>query len=408
MKKIFFLFAAFFVPVFLFAESLYSPTWGFSIYIPEGYEYTDGDSRDRFSFSGPSDSKFDIIVYDGVYGGMTELVSDVNKRLGNKGDADYFRYRDKQAAIIELNFGGADIAHTGFGICVELGAGGGNGAAVGNVRPILLALAYAPEGTDLPETNELALFHLSALDSIAPSEAERLYPGIIMEYSFPRGELKQTALAKSALMESGVARNGISVMIHENDAEAAQVFVEREFGILAHYVDTPFWKEAWIRYYRSIYRDSYNRIENAVSAIVKSFNETDYADYLTDEDTKRAFAQNALNFVQGFEYERNLDGSDFVNLVTAVTEGRGDCDSRAMLWAAILSKAGIRSAMMVSPHYSHAMGLADIGAGKKSDGARFEAFGTRWLVAETTDDVDIGLIEQSVSDPQYWFGILFE
>jgi hypothetical protein len=75
-----------------------------------------------------------------------------------------------------------------------------------------------------------------------------------------------------------------------------------------------------------------------------------------------------------------------------------------MLWAIILSGANIRSAMMVSPHYSHAMGLADIAG----TGARFDLYERKWLVAETTDKVNIGLIAQDVSDPQHWFGILFE
>jgi hypothetical protein len=115
-------------------------------------------------------------------------------------------------------------------------------------------------------------------------------------------------------------------------------------------------------------------------------------------------AQKALTFVQGFKYERHLDGSDFVNLVSAVTDGRGDCDSRVMLWAIILANADIRAAIMVSRNHSHAMGLADIAG----TGARFEAHGTKWLVAESTDHVDIGLIAQDISDIESWLGVIFE
>jgi hypothetical protein len=75
-----------------------------------------------------------------------------------------------------------------------------------------------------------------------------------------------------------------------------------------------------------------------------------------------------------------------------------------MLWAIILAHADIRAAMMVSRNYSHAMGLADI----IGTGARFEAHGIQWLVAETTANVDIGLIAQDTSDPAHWLGILFE
>jgi hypothetical protein len=360
------------VPVFVFSESLYSPTWGFLLDLPEGYEYADGDSRDRFSFLGPAGAVFDLVVYDGAYGNIVELVDDVNRRIGNKGDVDFFNYHDKQAAVIELIFGN----YAGWGLCVDLAAGGR--------APMLLALAYGPA-----DSKELELFHLSALDSICLSMEERFYPGPIMEYGYPRGEMKPVTLS-----------GGISAAIRENDAETAQVLIEREFRILQNYANTPYWQEAWIRYYRFIYRDSWDRITNPVLALARYWG----GSIAAGDEAGRVFAQKALSFVQGFTYERNLGGSDFVNLVTAVTESRGDCDSRAMLWAVIIAHADIRAAMMVSRQYSHAMGLADI----TGTGARFEAYGRRWLVAETTDDVDIGLIAQDVSDPAHWIGIIFD
>ena len=75
-----------------------------------------------------------------------------------------------------------------------------------------------------------------------------------------------------------------------------------------------------------------------------------------------------------------------------------------MLWAIVLKKAGIHSSMMVSRHYRHAMGLADI----PGPGARFELEGRRLLVAETTARVSIGLIEEAVSVIDNWLGIVFE
>jgi hypothetical protein len=75
-----------------------------------------------------------------------------------------------------------------------------------------------------------------------------------------------------------------------------------------------------------------------------------------------------------------------------------------MLWAIILAQTNINTAIMVSRNHSHAMGLADIAG----IGARFEAGGTRWLVAETTAKVEIGLIAQDVSDIESWLGIIFE
>jgi hypothetical protein len=360
----------------VFAGPLYSPTWGFFIDPPEGYVYIEGNDQDRYSFEGPNGLQCTLRVYSGVYQTMRELADDVTRRLSNRGDMDFFTYRDKSAAMIELRFGG----FTGWGLAVELEAGGGGAA-----RPMLLALSYGPA-----DAADMDIFHLSVLDSIAPSSAERRCPGPIMEYGFPRGKQRQTALA----------RPGLSAQIRENDAEAAQVLVDREYSLLSRYQSAENWKAAWIRFYRAVYRDSWDRIADAVVRLGQGW----AAEGAAGGGERRALAERSLAWVQGFSYERDIEGSDFVNLVSAVTEGRGDCDTRAMLWAIILTRAEIPAAIMISREYSHAMGLADI----PGEGARFEAAGTKWLVAETTADVGIGLIGQNVSNAAAWFAVTFD
>ena len=361
------------VPVCLSADPLYSPTWGFRLDLPHGYEYTEGNDFDRFSFEGPNRARFDIAVYNGVYQDIEQMVQDVNRRLGNTGDAAFFDYADSAAVIIELSFNNIE----GWGIGVELPAESGMNP------PLLLALAYAPAG--IPA---LEFFHLSALDSIIPSLAHARRPGPVMEFGFPRGRL----------IETGIAGTALTAIFRENDAEAAQALVDREFAVLSFYEFSHYWQEAWIRFFRMIYRDSWDRIADAVFRLERSLN-------VGAENTdNRAFAERALSWIQGFEYERDFEGSDFINLVTGITEGRGDCDSRAMLWAMILSQANIPAAMMVSRNHSHAMGLADL----PGAGARFEAEGVRWLVAETTERVGLGLIAADMSDIESWLGVVFE
>ncbi|MDR0502114.1 MAG: hypothetical protein LBH16_02210 [Treponema sp.] len=381
MKRVLILSVLLLVPVFVFSEALYSPTWGFRLDLPEGFEYAEGDGKDRFSFNGPDGIILDIVVYNGIYRSVKELVNDINKKITNKGNSDFFTYGTKQAAVIELKFANS----SGWGLCVELGD---RAKAPNTGAPMLLALSFGPSGT--ANAAYLDLFHISALDSIIPSDAEQFYPGPIMEYSYPRGKKMQAAIKSM----------GINAAIFENDAQAGQALIDREYKILETYAATPMWKEAWLRYYRLIYRDSYDRISDAAGKIALNMGASAS---LTASD-KRVFASKALAFVQGFTYERDLSGSDFVDLVSAVTQNRGDCDSRAMLWAIILSHADIKSAMMVSQQHSHAMGLADI----EGSGARFAAYGTRWLVAETTADVDIGLIAQDMSDTESWLGIIFD
>ena len=363
-----------FIPVFSFAESMYSPTWGFFIDLPEGYEIADGDGKDRFTFLGPEGLMFDLVVYNGRYNTISDMINDVNKRISNRGDIDLFEYNGKKAAVLKLTFGD----YSGWGFAVELESK--------TALPVyLIALSYCAANR-----NDLELFHISALDSISPSEAERRYPGPIMDYSFPRGESKNVPLSV----------RGLNAVIRENDAEASQFLIEREFKILQAYLNTNLIQAASVRYYRIIYRDSFDRIANAVSVIARHFG----GNTAVSDAQKREFAQRTLSYVQNFNYERDLSGSDFINLVTAIVEGRGDCDSRAMLFAIILAKSDIRSAIMLSHHYSHAMGLADIAG----NGARFEAYGTQFLVAETTANINIGLIDQQQSNPQHWFAVVFE
>jgi hypothetical protein len=313
---------------------------------------------------------FDLLVYNGVYQGVEQMANDVKRRLGSSGETVLFEYEGKAAVLMELRF--RDLS--GWGLCLELEKNSG-----GSNAPLLCALAYSPLSA-----GDMELFHISALDSIAPSDLEARRPGPVMEFSYPRGKT----------IEIPIYGTTFSALIRENDAEAAQELVDREFNLLRYYESAPNWQQAWIRYYRAVYRDSWDRIGNALFRLEREWN-------INLEE--RAFAEKALAFVQGFSYERDLEGSDFVNLVTALSEGRGDCDSRSMLWAMILEQADIPSAIMVSAIYSHAMGLADV----PGTGARFETGGKRWLVAETTDKIGIGLISADKSDVASWLGVMF-
>jgi hypothetical protein len=383
------------------AEPLHSPAWGFRIDPPEGYRYQAGDGRNTFSFRNPEGAVLDLAVYTGNYESVEALAKETARRIGNTGDISYFDYHDKKAAVIKLNFSGNE----GWGLAVELSpaAEGQRNTEPRKGRPQLLALAYNPKGK-----TDLSILHLSCLDSVVPSEAERRKSGPIMEFGYPRGALKKIPLAGLNL----------EVLIAEHDAEGAQALVTREFNLLRRHLFTPDWQEAWIRFYRMIYRDSWERLADAAFQMERRWNasgagypaagstaEGAAADAAEDgRKQDRELAKKALQWVQGFKYERDLMGSDFVDLVSAAIEGRGDCDSRALLWALILAQANIPASIMVSREYHHAMGLADI----PGPGARFEAGGKKWLVAETTAKVDIGLIGKDTSDIAGWIAVLFE
>jgi hypothetical protein len=366
----------FFVAVLLNANPLSSETWGFQLDLPEGYEYIAGDGKNRFSFSSDDNTVFDLVVYDGTYPSVEALAADVGQRLGNQGETDPFIYRRKNAVLMELRFTSANVRNEGWGLCVELDGEGRT------QKPLLLALAYGPA-----DREDLQILHFSSLDSIAPTVSDAHAPGPITEYAYPRGEV----------LEKPVAGVNTRALVYENDAEAAQALVDREFEVLRRYLTSPLGKDAQLRFYRMIYRDSFERLANIAFTLERTWN--------IPAQEPRSLAGKALEWTQAFTYERDFTGSDFVNLVSAALEGRGDCDSRALLWAIVLEQANIPAAIMVSPYYSHAMGLADLAG----EGARFElAPGKNWLVAETTSHTSIGVIDKSVSDKRYWWGVQLE
>ena len=389
-KNIFVLALLFSLGSFTFSTPLESPSWAFRLDLPEGYEFLDGDGKDQFSFENPEGARFDLRIFHGTqagkaaYASVEELTRDIQSQLNNSGETDPFEYDGKKACLIELEFqlpGAGPMS--GWALCMELNQSSqsspGSSQAPGP-KPLLLAMAYGPAGK-----NGLLALHLSALDSLAPEEGDRLKPGPLTEYAWPREKRVKTP----------VFGLDLEALVFEEEAEAAQALVDREFQVLRLYENAPNWKEAWIRFYRAIYRDSFDRLINIAFQVERKLN--------VPSRENRDFAEQVLKWVQSFEYERDQMGSDFLNAVTAATEGRGDCDSRAMLWAVILNQANIPAAMMVSRQYSHAMGLAEL----PGSGAHFEVEGQRLLVAETTADVSIGLIGETVSEIENWLGILF-
>lgn len=367
------------------AEPLVSPTWGFRFDPPEGYAYSGGDNKNRFSFVSDRGGLLDLVVYEqGRYDTVEALVSDVIKRLHSTSETSPYTYHGKKAALFTLRFTTSAGNFSGWGLGVELGA------PPTQKRPLLVMLAYGPEGVE-----GLDQFNLSAIDSLSPTDEDRLFPGPVAVFSYP--PTKRVSVSLPDL--------GSSATIDSEDKQAAKATVDREFTVLTYYTASPLWKEAWTRFYRAIYRDSYDRLSDIAFETERNLTmKAQGAEVYTQNGPyQRILAEALLSWIQGFTYERNLMGSDFIDLVTAATEGRGDCDSRALLFAALLQHSDISAGIMVSRDYGHAMALVQV----DGSGARFDWENKKWVVAETTAKVPLGLIAKDVSDTTKWLGILF-
>ena len=71
-KSFIFLPLLIFIHSFAFSGPLESPTWGFSMDLPEGYELSGGDRKDTFSFSHPDGTSFEISVSYSATGQRTD------------------------------------------------------------------------------------------------------------------------------------------------------------------------------------------------------------------------------------------------------------------------------------------------------------------------------------------------
>ena len=112
-------------------------------------------------------------------------------------------------------------------------------------------------------------------------------------------------------------------------------------------------------------------------------------------------ARRVLAWVQGFSYERDLAGIDYVPPLAAAFGRRGDCDARAVVMAIVLEGLGIDCVLMLSREYSHAMLAVDVPGG----GQRFPFGGGEYLVAETTAKVGLGMIDADQADFSKWLGV---
>ena len=350
------------------AEILGSSALGYGIDLPEGWALADKKGHERYHFTQALyGADLQIAIYPAnQFQEATKALSFVASQFGSKGNLASLEWRRRKAAITQLSFAG----YGGWAIALELSGGKGW---------IVLA-CYTKED----RATALEPLIVSTLDSIATDEGSWFEPGPMTAFAYMP--------EKPITVPFDLGTGKLDIPFDTVDAEANQSIVDREFSLLTGYLDTPLVYEAWKRYYRLIYRDAWARFAKA-SFIV--------GNELPQKPEELAAA--LLSWTQGFTYERNPSGSDFVNLPDSFASKRGDCDSRAMLMVLILNQLGVDAILLVSPEYSHAVCAVDC-PGK---GARYRFGGKDYLIADTTAKVGIGLIAEDMADPSKWFAVSF-
>ncbi len=381
-------FSLFLTPLFLFALQLQHPEYGYVVDIPEGWEVVDVEGNTA-SFSDPTGrAVFQVSAFPtNTYRSLDDLVADTIEGLAAEGETAEFSFHGAKAVFADLAFTAGRFPARGYFVF----------CTIGENRFVLNAFVAQ---------SAYERFHdvlISCVDSFAADDALML-PGAVSQFYYPYPAPDPT--------EFSIEVPGETRIVYEDPgaADAIQVLIEREARILSTYTEG--WEEAWRRYYRIVFRECHLRfvpyaliLESAFEAHVRENHDTANGplDRRFGATTDPAgYAAFLLEWLQGFGYERRQwTVSDLISPIRAVLDHTGDCDARALIFVSLLEHAGIDAVLMVSRRHAHAMGACDV----SGPGARFPFEEKRYLVAELTDRVELGLIAQDMADPAGWLGV---
>jgi hypothetical protein len=370
------------------AEQLKSQL-GFYVDMPAGFTLKGGDGKARFAFADPEGGmEFDILGYEsGRFSDAKAIANASLTKLGSSGDATPYAYEGRSAIFAELGFSLDGKKQRGYAVFIagrrkteDKGAPGSPTAGIENSYALI---AYTSEA----EFAAYSDFILSCLDAFSIDRAAQRSPGPVSQFTLdwpPARDAERTVALPS---------NG-SASLPWSDEEAAQEADTdaREYKVLTAYAnEAELSKDAWARFYRMVYRESAARLDRLSLEASRLLGGSDPTET----------ARRVLAWVQGFVYDRDQKGIDFIPPLAAAYGAKGDCDSRAVVAAIVLERLGIDSILMVSREYSHAMLGVDVPGG----GQRFDFNGKKYLVGETTTKVGLGMIAASMADWSKWMGI---
>ena len=382
--KGFFLFIFIFFRFFSLSAEIFSDdNYKFSFDLPEGYsliDYSKDGSGYLLSFE-PLNISLVIKINYNEDSSVNEILNTNLSKLNAKSSIDTFKWNDSISAISTFTIN-LEKAYPGWGITTALQA----------KNTYITVLAYCDEKT----FNNYERFIISTINSLNVNQDFYNCPGIIISYAFPKEGNQNICL--------NIENTKINTTIDKSDLEASQFLVDMEYSVLAMYANNQFWKEAWQRYYRCIYRDSYSRIENAGMDIYKNL--YNMAKKENPQNAEIKYAQYLLSWVQNFDYKRadNKNSSDFTPLPAVLTGEGNDCDSRSLLVALLLKQIGIESLLLISNEYSHAMVATEI----EAPGQIYSLEGSDryFIFGETTAKVTWGMINADFQDQSKWIVVI--
>jgi hypothetical protein len=341
----------------------------------EDWILLDGGSPESFSMTNSSYQVFFQSLIKKSTGDQASRIQDIESRLGAT-----------ESEWVTWVWQGAEAALGSFTFETPYGLQQAYALNVLKGENSLTLLAFTQQAYFESYADDM----LSVLDSLAIDSASRRQIGPLSAYLL----LEPTSTSfdeETLLLELG--GQPVELSFTPGALDNQLVTIEREARIIQRYVNTPYLALAWSRYYRIIYRQGYQEL----SALAQVWQGAAQKGLIAPEDLPQAI----LSWLQTFEYSRRGGLSDLYPVTQSLLQQEGDCDSLALIYATLLDHLGYRNILMVSAEYAHAM----VGIDLPGDGARFPFLGTDYLVAELTDDVQLGMIVQDMADPSFWLGI---
>lgn len=374
MKKIIYCLILFFVGISVsFAEILNSPTWGYSVDLPEEFVLVDKNGADSYMFENAFVSSTVILkaYKKEKFSSSLEAMETVMKQLGAEFECAETDWRNTDCIISQFAFNLGGASNTGWAVS----------SLLQDSKGYVVMLCYTP--TDV--FYDLEQFVISCVDSLCIDYGSYYSPGPLTSFAFPKGEVQNHTVE--------IAGEKIDFPLNSNDIEADRFVVEREYSVLSLYQDSEMWVEAWQRYYRQVYKNAYSRLKIAAFNIYNRLIKT-----CESENPEIELAQKLLSWTQGFDYVRDFTSTDFTPITASITGTGSDCDSRAMLLACLLHHMNYDTCLFVSAEFSHSL----FGIVLDKAGAKINIDGRQFLLGETTAQVDIGLVPANMNQTDKW------
>lgn len=381
-KKFFAIFTfAFAIFQFAAADIYFSEKYGYYMDLPEAYNLMDmtQDEQSMYFAHSVLPVHFVLQIYEGQTNSEKTLQTAL-KKLNSTSETVKLEWCGEKCAVGQIQFSLGNATNLGYAASIPIAQG----------KAIAILLCYS----DSQNAKNVTPFIVSTVDSFMIDKQGFFCPGILTTFAFPKNEQKEIRFNVNC---GEATTKTIKTSISAEDKEAASFVVEREYAVVSTFSTHRLGKEAFWRYYRMIFRDSYSRLKTVAADMYKQlFVEAVKKD---PKNPEKAYIQILLNWVQNFEYSRHHEGSDFTDLISAICGEGNDCDSRSLLLCILARHVGINSAFFVSIEYSHAVAGFDL----EGKGARLKGGETEFLLGETTaKNLDLGLMRQDLTDSSKW------